>query len=435
MIGLWSRLSLLQRYSAVSAVIAMVLAVVLSEVTVRAIESSTMKDEAKIAAELVLQTITPQLQPSDFSNTLPDDRRKLLDGLFRAHGISDRVLRIRLWRVDGRLLYSNVPEPTTPKITGIDLSRPRDFERLVKRPGLPESTAPNVLRFVPVPKALGFLLPVPDVVRFFVPVVGADKRKPLAAFEIFYDLTYLRPHLSGIRRTVWTAVPLGIVVFYAAVFVLVRRASQRLLKQQADLIEAHVGTFESLASAIDAKDSYTGDHSITIAALAVQVARALKLPAEMFEDVRMSARLHDLGKIGVPDAILQKPGPLNPDELVVMRNHAERGFEILVRAPLSDRVKLAVRHSHERWDGNGYPEGLSGEAIPLMARIVAVVDAYDAMTGDRPYRKGMPILVALQRLEQGTGTHFDPRIADVFIQLMKKTATLKASGPRAAVSS
>jgi len=411
MARVWNRLTLLQRFTLASATIAVALAVVLSNAIVRAIESFATRDEGQVAADLVLRTIAPQLRPADFKGTLPPERRALLDELFLAHGVSYRALRIRLWRADGALLYSNVPEPKALLPAGVDLSTQNGYAVFVERQGRLERITPSVL-------------------RFFVPVQAAGNPKPIAAFEIFYDLTHLHQQLQPVRRIVWIAVLLGFFFLYTSVDVLVRRASRRLLKQQDDLKAAHLGTYEALASAIDAKDSYTGDHSAHMADLAAWVGRLLRLPPDVVEDVRVGARLHDLGKIGVPDAILNKPGPLNPDELVIMRRHAERGFEILQKAPVSEAAKLAVRHSHERWDGKGYPAGLAGEAIPLVARIVTVVDAYEAMTSDRPYRKALPVQEALARLERDAGSHFDPHIARTFVQLIRKEKALP--GPAAA---
>ncbi len=413
MIRLWNKLSLIQRYTILSAVITVALAFVFSEAMLRWIERLAIEDEAKVGAEQVLRAIAPQLRPNDFGRTLSPQQRAFLDTVFRAKGGLNRAVRVRLWRADGRLLYSNASESEAVHATGVNLSTQNGFTVFAERQGRVDQAAAGL-------------------VRFFVPLTIEGEGKPIAVFEIFYDLAH---RLDDIRWRVRTTVPLGFFFLYAAIFALVDRGSQQLEKQKADLKAASIGTFLSLASAIDAKDTYTGDHSSKVADLAVHVARALKLPAEMFDDVRMSGRLHDLGKIGLPDAIIQKAGPLNPDELVVMRNHAERGFEILLKAPLSDRVKLAVRHSHERWDGNGYPQGLSGENIPLMSRIVAVVDAFEAMTSDRPYRKGMPIQVALERLERDTGSHFDPRITKIFIQLVRKDVTLAALGTRAVASS
>jgi len=400
MATLWNRLTLLQRFTVVSAALALGIAVLLSAVTVRAIESTAIKDEAQVAAEVVLQTISRELRPADFKGTLPPARGKVLDALFRAHGISDRLLRIRLWRADGRLLYSNVPESVPPKIAGVDFTTENGFAEFLERRGHLDTAGP-------------------DVARFFVPVVVTGERKPLGAFEIFYDLTHLNAQLRNTRRTVWIAVPFGFLVLYASVFVLVRRASRRLMKQQADLIQAHLGTYQSLASAIDAKDSYTGNHSTTVSDNAAQLGQALRLSPETVEETRIAARLHDLGKIGIPDAILMKPGALTPEEFAIMRKHADHGFEILRRAPLSKNIKLAVLHSHERWDGKGYPIGLSAEAIPIIARIISVADAYEAMTSDRPYRKALPVEEAIRRLEQGAGSQFDPNVARVFIQMVR----------------
>ena len=401
MTRLWGRLTLLQRFTISSAVIAVGLAVLLSAVTVQAIQTFAVKDEAQVAAELVLRTFAPQLRASDFHGSLPAERVALFNALFRAHGISDQLLRVRLWRADGRLLYSNAREPDGLKMVKADLSTPGGYRAFVQaRQGL-ESDSPGVG-------------------RFFVPVHLSGDPRTLGAFEIFYDLTLLQQRLAATRRTIWTAVPLGLFVLYASVFVLVRRTSRQLLKQQADLMAALLGTYHALASAIDTKDSYTGDHSTKVADLAVEVGRALRLPVEVIDEIRVGARLHDLGKIGVPDAILMKPGPLSLDEQAVMRRHAEAGFSILQQAPVSNYVRQAVRHTHERWDGKGYPDGLGGDAIPLLARIVGVADAYEAMTSDRPYRKGMSSQTALKRLRADAGSHFDPAIVDVFVTLVER---------------
>ncbi len=415
MVRLWSRLTLLQRFTITSAAIAVALAAFLSEVTVRAIESSAVRDEAQVAAERVVRAISPQLRPADLRKALPPERRALFDDLFRAHGISDRVIQIRLWRADGVLLYSNVPEPERARIAGGNLTTDRGLAAFFEGRSQVERATPNEA-------------------RFFVPVIFAGSPKPLAAFEILYDLTHLYQQILNTKRTVRTTVPVGIFVLYASVVVLVRRASKRLEQQQKDLIAAHLGTYQALASAIDAKDSYTGDHSANVEGLSARVAQLLKLPAEIIDDVRIAAKLHDVGKIGVPDAILIKPGPLTPDEWKIMRTHAEQGFEILRKAPLSEHVKQAVLHCHERWDGKGYPHGLAGEAIPVIARIVAVVDAYEAMTDERVYRKALPVQEALARVERDAGSHFDPRVAAVFVKLMRDTGARKTPSTQAAAS-
>ena len=414
MIRRWEYLTLLQRFTILSAVITAFLAVVFSGIIVWVIGTVATREQARNASEVVLRTITPQLEKVDLAGPLPADRRKFLDAVLKAHGVSDQVGRIRLWRADGRLLYSNAPEPKALETAAVDLTTQAGQMAYVERQGRAEPNGSVLLRLV------RSLFPAQVAMRSFIPVRFEGDSKPIAAFEVFYDLTRFRQQLRYIDLIVWIAVPIGFSVLYVSVASLVRKDSRRLQQQQADLIAAHLGTIQSLAAAIDVKDSYTFEHSKTVADLAALVARALKLSAEEVDDVRVVASLHDIGKLGVPDAILMKPGPLEPDELLIMRTHAERSFEILMKAHLSDRVKLAVRCVHERWDGKGYPDGLGGQTIPVISRIVAVVDAYEAMTSDRAYRRALPQKEALERLKRGAGSQFDPRIVGAFVQQIRK---------------
>jgi putative nucleotidyltransferase with HDIG domain len=171
-------------------------------------------------------------------------------------------------------------------------------------------------------------------------------------------------------------------------------------------------SFLALATAIEARDGYTHAHSEQTVFLVEAVARELELPDEDLAEAKTAALLHDVGKIGIPDSVLHKPGPLDEDEWRIMREHPVIGERILRQVPGLERVAAAIRHEHERWDGDGYPDGISGEAIPLESRIVLVCDAYHAMTSDRPYRAKLPREQALAELRRCAGTQFDPRVVD-----------------------
>jgi HD-GYP domain-containing protein (c-di-GMP phosphodiesterase class II) len=173
----------------------------------------------------------------------------------------------------------------------------------------------------------------------------------------------------------------------------------------AETLSASVG---SLTALLDLRDGYTGQHSTSVVGLCEQVARRMGVVGEELDHLRIAAHLHDLGKIGVPDEILHKPGPLDPTEWSIMREHPVWGARALESVPGFRPAALAVRGHHERWDGGGYPDGLAGEAIPVAARIIAVCDAYEAMTSTRPYRPALPATEARERLVSGTGTQFDP---------------------------
>jgi HD-GYP domain-containing protein (c-di-GMP phosphodiesterase class II) len=152
------------------------------------------------------------------------------------------------------------------------------------------------------------------------------------------------------------------------------------------------------------------------------VAERLGLPADRVQDVRSAAELHDVGKVAIPDDILEKPSALDDDEWQFMRRHTLIGARIVAAAPALDRVAPLVRSSHERWDGDGYPDGLVGDQIPLGARIVAVCDAFDAMVSDRPYSPGIPATAALHELRRCAGTQFDPAVVEAFVAAYDQAA-------------
>jgi two-component system, cell cycle response regulator len=166
-------------------------------------------------------------------------------------------------------------------------------------------------------------------------------------------------------------------------------------------------------------------HHRAVAETAGAVARAIGLTGPQLHAVIRAAELHDVGKVLVPDAILNKPGALDRDELELMRRHAVAGYLILARSGEPAPIPALVRSSHERWDGTGYPDGLRGEQIPLGARIITICDAYDAMTNPRPYRPARPAADALADLRAGAGVRYDPRLVDVFMQVVGARIALR----------
>ena len=173
-------------------------------------------------------------------------------------------------------------------------------------------------------------------------------------------------------------------------------------------------------SAEDRQGTCRYDHARSIADLAVGVGRELNLSESALEDLRYGGIFHDVGKIATPDALINKPGPLTDEEFEVIKQHPAIGAEILAPVPFLYGVRTIVRHAHEHWDGQGYPEGLSGEQIPLGARIVLAVDAYHAMTSDRPYREAMSHPDACKELEDNAGTHFDPEVVEALLAVLSR---------------
>lgn len=229
----------------------------------------------------------------------------------------------------------------------------------------------------------------------------------LALAPIGYILAYIYP-LVG---------PLGIMIFFLPLL-LARHSFQLYM----DMRNMYLRSIKSMASIIDAKDHYTAGHSERVTKYVLLICHEMGLSDEYVENLKDIALLHDIGKIGIPEHILNKPGRLDAEEFAKMKAHPSVGFDIIKNVSFLKNPEFCKYH-HERLDGQGYPDGLKGEEIPLGARIIAVADSFDAMTTDRPYRVGMGTEAALLELERCQGTQFDPLIVKAFIKAYNKVNT------------
>ncbi len=184
------------------------------------------------------------------------------------------------------------------------------------------------------------------------------------------------------------------------------------------LRRGHTESVVSLAAALEARDGYTLGHGERVAALAILIGQEMRLSPARLRALAAGALLHDVGKIGIPDAVLHKAGPLSSEEFAVIQEHPGRG-DTMLGVSFTGRVECnVIRHHHERWDGVGYPDGLAAEAIPLEARIAAVADVYDALRSNRAYRSAWAAEDAVALIERDSGTHFDPRCAAAFVRVV-----------------
>ena len=194
---------------------------------------------------------------------------------------------------------------------------------------------------------------------------------------------------------------------------------ERLQTANTELILAYDTTLEGWAKALELRDQETKGHSDNVTEVTLQMAQAYGVSSAEMIHIRRGALLHDIGKMGIPDSILLKPGPLTPEEWEVMRKHPVYAYELL--SPITFlRPALEIPYCHhEHWDGKGYPRGLRGEEIPLSARIFAIVDVWEALSADRPYRKAWPKAKVKAYLREQSGTQFDPRIVDLFLEMLE----------------
>ena len=282
---------------------------------------------------------------------------------------------------------------------------------------------------------LGFMLMYTGGVRshilpiFIAPAVfmaAAYGFRTGAAIAIFTAITAAFPLLINgwdsyyARMVVVLAVSTMLCAYISAqVRQALLKESERRRQQQE---ESYVATIGALAAALDAKDRYTEAHSRETAQLAVNVGKRLGVQGEQLRLLEYGALLHDIGKIGIPGYILQKPGPLTPEEFAIMREHPVIGERILASVPFLAPLGPIVRAEHERWNGTGYPDGLKGEEIPIQARIIHACDAFHAMASDRAYRKALPLDAIIAEFRTERGQQFDPRVVEVMLDLIDQEA-------------
>lgn len=253
---------------------------------------------------------------------------------------------------------------------------------------------------------------------YAVPLIA--KGRILGVLEIFHrspheDDSEWREFLETLARQI------AIAIDNAELF-------HKLERSNIKLIQAYDGTIEALSYALDLKDKETEGHSRRVTELTLRIAREMGVKEEELVHIRRGALLHDIGKMGIPDAILLKPGKLTDEEWEIMREHPVYAYQMLSRIEYL-RPALDIPYCrHEKWDGTGYPRGLKGEEIPLAARIFAVVDVIDALTNDRPYRKAWPMEKELEYLREQSGKHFDPRVVEVFLFLAERNLLFEEKG-------
>jgi HD-GYP domain-containing protein (c-di-GMP phosphodiesterase class II) len=277
----------------------------------------------------------------------------------------------------------------------------------------------------------------------YAPIENKSRTRAIGAYEIYANPQALSRLIGSLRTMLWLAVGGVFLALWAALALLVRGASRMLSRQNAELRartlrlvesnrlleESALDAVESLNAVVDAKDPYTAGHSQRVQRIAVALGQELGLDRERLDILRFAGLFHDIGKIGVPDAILTKPDRLTELEFEIVKRHPEDGARIVGRIHRLHAAVPAVLYHHERWDGNGYPHGLRGDGIPLEAAIVGLADAVDAMTTDRPYSAARSLEDATDEVLRNRGTQFAPAVVDAFVALVERVPELFGTDP------
>jgi putative nucleotidyltransferase with HDIG domain len=259
----------------------------------------------------------------------------------------------------------------------------------------------------------------------------------IGAFEIYADSSPVEASIAHHKRVIWVATLLVFGTLWALLVLLVRGAShmlrgqtERLRERSKALLEAYrrleessLEAIESLNATVEAKDPYTAGHSQRVQLVAVAIGEELGLAADRLDALRFGGLLHDIGKLAVPDVILTKPAALTADEFELIKLHSVEGARIVGKFGRLKEAVAVIQHHHEHWDGSGYPDGLAGEEIPLEGAIVALADAWDAMTTDRPYHRALTTAEAFAEIRAGRGTQFSPTVVDAFFAAVRRRPT------------
>jgi putative nucleotidyltransferase with HDIG domain len=403
--GFGRPLTLLRAFLVASALILALGALALSSRLSDDLRSAALEDSARDTAAFSDAVLAPALVRGDAVVARPGTRRRLV----RTLRLPADMRGLNVYARNGRLVFAT----SHPERIG----RHRTSSALRSTLRMNEPSAALV-------DPIG---DTPRLVRVWAPLHDARGRA-VGVAEVALDDSVVTTTVSGARWTIWYAVGIVFGLLWLAMAILVSGASARMRAQNEDLearshdlvesareLEATLlETIETLNAAVEARDPYTAGHSQRVRRVSLAIGRELRLSARQLGALGTAALFHDIGKIGMPDSILTKPERLDPAEQRIMREHAARGAEIVARISSLKNSVPAIRHHHERWDGLGYPDGLSGKEIPIEAAIIAIADAWDAMTTDRPYAAALDVDEATLQIHAGKGKQFNPVVVDAF---------------------
>ena len=427
--GLTRSLTLLWTFVLASAAILGVGAFVLSSVLADNFREQVLEDSARDVALYSDSVLSPTLVRGKRIVANRRAKRRLA----RAVAAADEVMKLTVWSRRGRHVLSTpagrraVRSPDVLATMRSRESRASIGEVALRRGGKQRSERAVVV---------------------WTPL-SSPKGRPVGVAQVYLDPTPLESSIATATRTVWVIVGLVFAILWLALVVLVRGAATRLSRQNDVLMgrsrdlsesslrleESLLETIETLNAAVEARDPYTAGHSQRVRRVALAIGRELSLSAKQLGTLGTAALFHDVGKIGIPDSILTKAGPLGPAEAAIMREHVTRGAEIMSKVSSFHEAVPAIRHHHERWDGLGYPDGQRGTAIPLEAAIIGLADAWDAMTTDRPYAHGLTLNEAMLQIRSGREKQFSPAVVDAFWRVAKRhpSDVLPPESPAASV--
>lgn len=410
-------LGLTASYAIRSAVLTVLMAVLLAGAVGWQVDRAVVDEWGRAASTVAGAMLAEGLIDASLSGPLAGDDFSAFDARVQDRLLPSGFTAVKVWNTEAVLVYSSDGEDVGRSFAG--------------RPAIEDALGGSVISKVvrtPDEENIGQVQRAGRVMEAYAPLTAPDGTV-IGVFEIYSSYESVAEHVRMANTAIAAVVAFGALLLYFAQLQVVHRAEARLREKEAeatlvngrlerslaDLEEQSVGTLQALITAVDAKDTYTARHSLAVTEYAIATARRLGIKGHELALVEQASLLHDVGKIGIPEEILLKPSALDDLEFAKVREHSEMGAHIVESIPFLRDLVPVVRHHHEHWNGGGYPAGLERDDIPLLSRILAVADAFDAMTSDRPYRSGMRVSAARTELIRCRGRQFDPACVDALV--------------------
>jgi putative nucleotidyltransferase with HDIG domain len=415
-------LTLLRVFVVLSALVLGAGGLALGSLVASAIREQAVDDREAAVAQYVDGVLGRDLV---HGNRLEVDRDPSVDALRRVHSRQD-ILSVKVWRPDGVLAWTDTDRDRIGRRFEVDehLGEALEGNGEAELENLGDEGEHAGEREAGIKRAL----------EVYAPLRADDGKRIVGAFEVYADAKPLEAAISSRRNEIWLVIGLVFLGLCGTLGLLARKASNTLRRQtrmlqehSAALAESYdalerntVDTIESLNATVEAKDPYTAGHSARVRHVALSLGHELGLSKDELDALRLGGLFHDIGKIAIPDAILLKPGRLTHEEFEHMKQHSAEGARIVGKLGSLRPIVPIIRHHHERWDGRGYPDGLAGQDIPLLAAIVGLADAWDAMTTERPYAPAMTPEDALDEIRRGNGSQFAPAVAQAMLRICER---------------
>jgi putative nucleotidyltransferase with HDIG domain len=414
-------LTLLWAFVGMSALILALGALVLGMILTQALRDQALADAKTSLTQYTNGVLGPHLR-SGPTLEVNDEARGLVESDL---GVRSEIISVKVWRPDGVLVWATIAKermgerfPLSRHLEEVLMSgeAEAEFENLSEEEDAVES-------------GLG----VDHVLEVYAPILS-EQGQVLGAYEIYADSSDLEASIVDRKRVIWIATAAVFAVLWLLLALLARSASGTMRRQTTTLRERSLALGESyrrleqssleaiaiLNAAVEAKDPYTAGHSARVQRIALAVASELGFSPVELDAVRYGGLFHDIGKIAIPDILLTKPHRLTRTEYELMKTHSAEGARIVGKFGRLHECVPIIRHHHERFDGDGYPDGLAGEEIPLPAAVVGLADAWDAMTIERPYQRARSIEQAIEEVRNGRGTQFVPAVVDAFFDALRR---------------